>query len=255
MIYITGDCHGDFTRLNTRNFPEQKQLTKDDYIIICGDFGAVCSNDPDNKEENHILDWLDDKNFTTLFIDGNHENHRRLLGMKVETWHGGKAHKIRDSVIHLMRGQVYDIDGKKFFTLGGASSHDISDGILDIEDPDWRKKAKRNIILGKRLFRVKGFDWWEEELPSYDELKEALSNLYEHDFSVDYIITHCGPTRIQNAFAVKGSGYESDRLTELLDSFIDAVEYKHWYFGHYHVNLDIDDRHTIIYKNMIKLEE
>lgn len=33
MIYITGDCHSNFERFNTRNFPEQKEMTKDDYVI------------------------------------------------------------------------------------------------------------------------------------------------------------------------------------------------------------------------------
>ena len=30
-----------------------------------------------------------------------------------------------------MRGQVFEIEGKTFFTMGGAASHDIQDGILD----------------------------------------------------------------------------------------------------------------------------
>ncbi len=38
MIYITGDTHGEFgRRFNTDVFPEQKEMTKDDYVIICGD--------------------------------------------------------------------------------------------------------------------------------------------------------------------------------------------------------------------------
>ena len=42
MIYITGDTHGEFKyRFNTENFPEQREMTKDDYVIICGDFGGV----------------------------------------------------------------------------------------------------------------------------------------------------------------------------------------------------------------------
>lgn len=40
MIYITGDCHRNFERFNTRNFPEQKEMSKEDYVIICGDFGG-----------------------------------------------------------------------------------------------------------------------------------------------------------------------------------------------------------------------
>ena len=43
MIYITGDTHIpiDIKKLNTKNFSEQKTLTKEDYVIICGDFGGV----------------------------------------------------------------------------------------------------------------------------------------------------------------------------------------------------------------------
>ena len=39
MIYVTGDTHSDFQRFSTRIFPEQKDMSKDDYMIICGDFG------------------------------------------------------------------------------------------------------------------------------------------------------------------------------------------------------------------------
>ena len=45
MIYITGDCHSNFERFIPRNFPEQKEMTKDDYVIICGDFGGVRNKD------------------------------------------------------------------------------------------------------------------------------------------------------------------------------------------------------------------
>lgn len=86
MIFITGDTHGDYRRLNTYNFPEQKMMTKKDYMIICGDFGGIQSEDPKDKTEQYWLDWLEKKNFTTLFIDGNHENYDRLSNMKVEFW-------------------------------------------------------------------------------------------------------------------------------------------------------------------------
>lgn len=39
MIYITWDCHGDYLRFSTENFPEQKQMMKEDYVIIARDFG------------------------------------------------------------------------------------------------------------------------------------------------------------------------------------------------------------------------
>ena len=140
IVYITGDTHGDFRRFSTNIFPEQKQMTKDDYVIICGDFGIW----NDSPEERHWLDWLNEKPFTTLFVDGNHSNFDRLYAMPVDEWYGGKVHFIRNSIIHLMRGQVFEIAGKHIFTMGGASSHDIDAGILEPDDPDF--KAKRKLL-------------------------------------------------------------------------------------------------------------
>ena len=70
MIYITGDCHQDFRRFSTRIFPEQKEMTKEDYVIICGDFGGVWNKGKESREEKHLMDWLEGKSFTTLFVDG-----------------------------------------------------------------------------------------------------------------------------------------------------------------------------------------
>ena len=105
MIFVTGDCHADYRKFTIENFPMQKELSKEDYVIICGDFGGVWSKDTESKEEKWWMNWLEDKPYTTLFVDGNHENFDRLYSYPVEEWHGGKVHKIRPSVIHLMRGQ------------------------------------------------------------------------------------------------------------------------------------------------------
>ena len=40
-LFITGDCHGDFNRFATRNFPQLKEMGRDDYVIITGDHGGV----------------------------------------------------------------------------------------------------------------------------------------------------------------------------------------------------------------------
>jgi len=164
MIHITGDCHGNFERFNDSIFPEQNEMTKEDYVIICGDFGGVWNKDEESKLETMILDWLDCKPFTTLFVDGNHENFDRLMAYQLEEWKGGKAHKIRPSVIHLMRGQVYELEGKKIFTFGGASSHDIDGGILELDDPDFKKK-KKALDKGWKPYRINHLSWWKEELP------------------------------------------------------------------------------------------
>lgn len=142
-IYVTGDCHGSFGKFNRSSFGVQKDMDKEDYVIICGDFGGIWHTDAANREEEYWLKWLDNKSYTTLFIDGNHENFDRLKNYPSEYWNGGKVHKIKQSVIHLMRGQVYELAGRKIFTFGGAQSHDIQGGILDPNDPEYRSKKKK----------------------------------------------------------------------------------------------------------------
>ena len=74
MIYITGDTHADFSRFLIDKFPIQKEMSKDDYVIICGDFGGIWTFEKENIREKYSLDYLNEKKFTTLFVDGNHEN-------------------------------------------------------------------------------------------------------------------------------------------------------------------------------------
>lgn len=116
MIYITGDCHGDYRRFRVDIFPEQREMTKDDFVIICGDFGFW----DESGEQRYWRKWLSGKPFTTLWVDGNHENYDLLKTYPVEQWRGGKVQFITPDIIHLMRGQVYDLEGLRFFTFGGA---------------------------------------------------------------------------------------------------------------------------------------
>ena len=77
MIYITGDTHGGFQRFGMKYFPNQKTMCREDYAIIAGDFGGLWDDSP---RETYWLDWLEERPFTTLFVDGNHENFDRQIG-------------------------------------------------------------------------------------------------------------------------------------------------------------------------------
>lgn len=245
MIYITGDTHGDIKRFNTDKFPIQKEMTKDDYVIICGDFGLVWGQE-ESGYERYWLDWLNNKSFTTLFVDGNHENFNRLYSFPVEKWHGGKVHKIRDSVLHLMRGEIFDIDGKKFFAFGGASSHDIQNGVLNIDDYE---KMYRYRKLGL-FFRVKDYSWWERELPTYEEMKNGLNNLKKVDYKIDYIITHCSPTSILKCI---DPTFDTDRLTDYLQQIYEKTDFNKWFFGHYHDYRQVNSQFILLYENIVPL--
>lgn len=238
MIYITGDCHRDFDKFNVDIFPEQKEMTKEDFVIICGDFGGIWDKDVSGEWETYLLEELDSKQFTTLFVDGNHENFDRLYSYPVEEWNGGKVHRIRLSVIHLMRGQVFTIAGKKIFTFGGAKSHDISGDILEYDDPDFHKKRK-TLEGNFKTYRVNHYSWWKQEMPSDDEMMEGIANLNAHSNKVDFIVSHCCAASTQ---ALIGRGmYKRDYLNDYLEKIRQSVEFKKWFFGHYHDNRNVNE--------------
>ena len=122
MIFVTGDMHADPGRFSMENFPEQKEMTRNDYMVICGDFGLLWDKE-ESKREKWWLDWLAEKSYTTLVVDGNHEDFTRLNTLPEEEWNGGRVHKVRENVIHLMRGEIFDLNGKAAYIFGGARSH------------------------------------------------------------------------------------------------------------------------------------
>ena len=253
-VYITGDMHGDPSRFSMNSFYEQKTFSnnkEDNIIIVCGDFGLIWNANGEDPTERYWLNWLEQKNFTVCFVDGNHENFDRLYQYPVEEWHDGKVHKIRDNVIHLMRGQVFDIENKKFFTFGGASSHDIKDGILEIDDPYFSEKRKRLNKNPYSLYRVNHISWWKEELPSEEEMNEGIENLDKHDWKVDYIITHSPSASV---IALLGQGlYEQDILTKYLEEIRCKTEYKRWLMGHMHIDYAVNDKDILLYEQIIRI--
>lgn len=247
MIYITGDTHSNFIRFNEDNFPVQEEMTKDDYVIICGDFGGVWTFEEESNREKEALNWLNNKKFTTLFVDGNHENFTRLYNYPVKEWHGGKVHKIRESVLHLMRGEIFDINNKKFFAFGGAKSHDIQDGILNLDEEEkiyqYRKRGA--------YFRIRDYSWWDLELPTKEEMENGIKNLEKANYGIDYIVSHCCPTNIQTLLNLS---YKKDILTDYLQEVSEKCEFKKWYFGHYHDNRQINSQFALLYTDIVPLE-
>lgn len=249
MIYITGDTHGELNlkKISNKNFPPLKELTMNDYVIVLGDFGLIWKEDDTFK---YWLEWLEKKNFNILFIDGNHENFNLLKQYPVENWNGGKIHKISNNIFHLMRGQVFTIDGFKIFTFGGASSVD-------------------------KEYRIDNIDWWEEELPSYEEINEGLLNLEKHNFNVDFILTHtCSANTISDILSIDNSSLEQlsfdtrkeilklkkygisdlDVLNNLFSEIQNKTKYNHWYFGHFHIDAQLSKKDTAVYNDFILLK-
>ena len=226
MIYITGDTHRDcdFAKL-VKFAKEHSFMTLNDYVIIAGDFGAVWSEKTLDKD----LKPYQNLPFTVLFVDGNHENFDLLNSYPITEWNGGKVHVIRDNIIHLMRGQVYNIENKTFFTFGGGTSID-------------------------RDYRIEGISWWKQEMPSYEEFLEGVENLKSVNNTVDYIVTHAAPEKAMYYPALRNMLLT--KLCEenkLLSRFEETVNYNHWYFGHYHIDAKVTSNKTALYYSFVKI--
>lgn len=233
MIHITGDTHGDYVRFIENNLGDYN-WSEDDYLIICGDFGFVFL---DSYVERSYLDYMEQKPYTILFCDGNHESFPLLDSYPEEEWHGGRIHRIRDNVFHLMRGQVYEIDGKKIFTMGGAYSID-------------------------KEYRKLGYSYWEEELPSKEEYEEATSNLTKHNNKVDIIITHTAPNTaidllkdsLSKEDLEKSNSDEGDsELRAFLERIYNEVEFEKWFFGHFHCDRQLNEKLRAVYFDVIDI--
>lgn len=238
-VYITGDTHIPIhiNKLMSDNFPEGENLTAEDFVIVAGDFGLIWHYMGESDTEKEWKARLNESPWTTLFIDGNHENFARLNAYPVEEWHGGKVHKISDKIIHLMRGQIYDIAGKTIFTFGGGQSIDRGYAAGTAE-------TDRGII------------WWEEELPTLDEMGEGRINLNLHGNSVDYIITHDLPEKELVCLGIKQHRfYRSCYLNTYLEDLRRDTEFRHWYSGHYHEDITVSPTQTILFNEIVELGE
>lgn len=229
MIFITGDTHGvnDFYKLLS---PKLSNLTKQDYLIITGDCGVLF----EESQVSAIVNLYSYLPYTVLFVDGNHENFKLLNSMPVSIWNGGKVHKISNSIYHLMRGQVYEIDGISFFTFGGALSFD--------------KNRRRE-----------GENWWKDEMPSEDEFHEAISNLKKKDYTVDFVISHDCPTSwmggTKSSSKLMYEGFIVSDSNTYLEKIAEKIKFKHWFFGHYHVDVSLSPVATELFQKIVNIED
>lgn len=256
MIYFTGDCHGNFRRFTSNQRARlPTEMQEGDYVIVLGDLGLLWCK---SKALEYDLKHLSALPFKLLWVQGNHENYDMIAEYPLEMWNGGLVrHIVRDKIILLERGQVFNIDGKSIFAFGGAASHDIAGGVLDRSSPTYAEDRVKAIESGLP-YRVKHMSWWEQELPNQAELQEGRDNLEKVGYKVDYVISHCLSTsmldRLEERFGGTSGGriFTPDILTDYFDEIESRLSYKYWLCGHYHVNLILDNKHVILYEDILK---
>lgn len=224
MIFATGDMHGDYDLFSQKKF---KEINSGDTLLVCGDFGFIWKGDAKEKK---ILDKLAKKKYNICFIDGTHENFDLLNNYPVVEFAGGMAHKIRENIYHLMRGQVFEIEGEKIFAMGGGESPDID-------------------------MRGDGNSWSADETPTREEMREGAKNLEKYKFKIDYVITHEPAQKIKTFLTLKDN--EPPKLCALNAYFQELsanCEYTRWFFGSLHEDKFVSPSQIAIFQSLVKVQ-
>ena len=253
-VYITGDTHGDNVyRLSYRRYPELKELTKNDILIILGDTG-ICWPTYE-KESKYLFNFLNKtKPFEVWFLAGNHDNYDYMESLPEVEHYGGKMRKIvwdgivYDKLYAIPNPTVVNIENKSILLIPHAESHDI-EIILEADDKKKIKECKRN----KKWFRVNHVTWWPQEKLDINELKNLINNNMEYD----YILSHDAPGFINKWF--KRSGHLNRLISTegqaYLEQLRSSLTFKEWWHGHFHFDgqWNVDSRLHGIYESIEKL--
>lgn len=224
-LLITGDTHGDQISLTYM----LKKLRRGDVLFVAGDFGYYFQlNRSEEAFLNDLHFFLKRNDMYLVYVDGNHENHMALNDLPVTEWCGARVHEVRPNIIHVLRGEVLKIKGKKIFCFGGAFSID-------------------------RALRVLNETYWEEELPTDKDYINANKNLQANRDEVDYIITHTCPQKVVASLNGRHSAREEIPLQNYLQYVSEHARYDKWFFGHWHMDITVG-KISGIYLDILDME-
>lgn len=224
MLYITGDTHGNFEEFKNRM--SGRHLTKDDILLITGDFGF----DWDSKTRDR---WIAAKrDYTVLFCDGNHENFDILKTLPETTMFGNTVGVFGNDTYRLLTGNMYEIEGLKCFVFGGAFSPDCS-------------------------LRIPKVEWWPEEIPNYSQYEKAVRSLRENDYKFDLFISHTSKNAIKDRVGVPIPNIY-DPVEKMIENLEDEIachggSWGSSWFGHFHKNLNFNDKYHCRYDGLSRI--
>lgn len=215
MVYLTGDTHGNFTRVE--NFCKKMNTTKDDILVVLGD-NAV--NFVDKYSDLHLRNQLLKLPITFFLIRGNHDKRPSdVPGMTIVNKFGNDClwEKKWPNIYYALDGLVYNFDGNQCLVIGGAYSID---------------KAYR--------LRCCPNTWFANEQLSKSEMDKIKESCFGLEY--DYVLTHTAPESKVPHWMLPNIVINVDNTMELFfNELKQNIKYKKWYCGHYHIETVVDD--------------
>lgn len=226
MIYITGDMHGDISQM--RQVMQKINCKPNNTLIVLGDFGANYYFD---KKDNIFKNAISEYNINIFVIRGNHDGNPSLIEdieQKEKYDNIGYIEQKYPNIFYAINGNIYNIEKNQFLVLGGAYSVD-------------------------KFYRLSmGYKWFSDEQMTISERENFLQN---YPKEVDVIITHtCPYTNIPKHLFLKTIDQSTvdNSMEYFLQEVKERINYKNWFFGHYHANEQIEENMYMLYDGIIK---
>lgn len=222
MIWVTGDKHG---QMSAMELPDYKKIKKGDTLLICGDFGFVWDG---SKQEQKNLKALSKRKYDIAFVDGCNENFELLQEYPTVDFQGGRARQIKPNIYQLLRGELYEIEGKKILAFGGGAPSN------QCVNEDGVPKA------------------WDNLEPTEKEVDKAIASIQSAGGSVDLILTHEPPLSILGC--MDESIADGAVIHDVLEQIRTHCKFKKWYFGKFHIDKSIPPYYMALFDSVLPVD-
>lgn len=225
MIYITGDMHGD--KRTFKDVMGRVTCKSENTLIVLGDLGA---NYYLNKTDKKFKKIISEYNINLFVVRGNHDaNPANVENIQIIEKYGNEGYYEPEfpNIFYAKNGNIYTIENNTFLVLGGAYSVD-----------KWYRLEK-------------GYKWFDDEQMTDDEKDEFWN---KNITKVDTILSHTCPygDMPKHLFLIQIDQSTVDNSMEVfLDEVKNKIEYKNWFFGHFHADEKIEENMYMLYNGII----
>ena len=228
---IAGDTHADFSRFKDYATDPNTHYN----IIILGDAGVnYWLGKRDRLLKQSIVN--DFPNITFYLVRGNHEARPESLKTGRRQYNSLIQGEVivedeYPNIYYLLDGETYWFNGLKALVIGGAYSVD------------------------KEYRQMMHWQWFSDEQLDATEREEITKRCEGQSW--DMVLSHTCPFTMQprHLFLSMVDQSKVDNSMELwLDDLRTKINYSHWWWGHYHGDWNYDDKHHMLFTNIIEFE-
>ena len=233
-IFITGDQHGSPD--NILYLDSREKLSENDLVISLGDFGVpYWSAKKKTKNDLETLEMFNKFNTNFAILQGNHSKRfERVKWFRQDEFCGGNSFysPLYPNFHFLQNGEVYTINNMTFLVIGGGYSVD-------------------------KYHRLEKGWMWESEEQLNDEEKSKIRNLISANENFDFVLTHVAPLELQPTWlflSVVDQSRVDTSEEEFLSEIRKQINYRGWFFGHYHGDYIIGNREYLLYNEYLEIK-